>query len=393
VALASALARLPFGMGVVAFVIFVHAKTGSFGPAGAASGAYTLGFACGGSVVGRLVDRCGPRAILLPATAICSTATMGVFLLGEAGAGTALLIVAAGVAGFSTPPISGVTRSNWPGLVDHDDLHAAYLFDSILVEAMFIAGPLITGLTSTLIGPGAPLVCSAAAGLLGTAWFVAIPEIGGRREEHTEHRTRAGALASPTIRLLVLAGVPIGFTFGALDVALPAFGALHGSSSWGGLFAAAMGAGSLLGALAFGAGGERLGDLRRTSLALAVAQPLLCLPILLATSPAIVVPLAMLAGSYAAPVVTARSRIAHLTMPPGTGTETFTWLLQSVMIGMSLGSLIAGHVVGAHGWRLAVILGIVAPIAFVPVLIGWRSLIPLGLPGEEAATRTAKAAA
>src|SRR5436305_1171745 len=83
-----------------------------------------------------------------------------------------------------------------------------------------------------------PLVFAAAAGLGGTAWFVVRPEIAGIPPSPHGRGSRIGALASPAIRLLVVAGIPIGFTFGALDVAFPAFGADHGSAAIGGLLTA-----------------------------------------------------------------------------------------------------------------------------------------------------------
>ncbi len=80
-----------------------------------------------------------------------------------------------------------------------------------------------------------------------------------------------GALAAPAIRYITLAGLPIGASFGALDVALPAFGSAHGSSALGGIFAASLSVGSMLGAVAFGLLAARLGMLRE---ALAAARRL-----------------------------------------------------------------------------------------------------------------------
>jgi len=63
---ASVLARLPVGMGAVALVIFVHDRTGSFGAAGAVAGAFTIGLGATSPLLGRLVDRRGPRLVLIP---------------------------------------------------------------------------------------------------------------------------------------------------------------------------------------------------------------------------------------------------------------------------------------------------------------------------------------
>jgi MFS family permease len=375
-ATASVVARMPFGMGGVSLVIFVHARTGSFGVAGLVTGFYALAFALAGPLLGRQVDRRGPRVVLAPAAVVCALALGAVVAIGEGSAATLPLVLASVVAGAAVPPVSGVVRRTWPALVPRRDLHTAYLFDSVLIETVFVCGPLLTGLLAAAVDPAAPLFASAGFVLVGTAWFLLVPVIRAERPVPQKHRHPAGALAAPAIRFITLSGLPIGASFGALDVSLPAFGASHGSSALGGLFAASLSVGSMLGAAAYGALGERLGDLRQASLRLAVYQPLVIVPLLLAPSPAVLVPLAMLAGSFAAPMITLRSRVAELTMPAGTGTETFTWLLLAVMVGASASSALAGPLIEAGGWRVGVVLAIAVPVAALPALFAGRRLLP-----------------
>lgn len=258
-AVSSVVARLPVGMTTLAFVIFVHDHTGSFGAAGLVAGASTIGLAATAPVLGRLVDRRGPRPVLVPAAALAAAALVGAVLLGEAGAGTVPLVVLAALSGAAMPPVGGLLRHLWPGVVEEELLVNAYIVDSILIEAVFISGPLLTGLLVAVFDPAAALLAAAALGVIGALCFVAIPAVGAMEPAPPQHHTRAGALASPVIRLLVLTGFPVGSTFGALDVALPAFGVSHGSAALGGPFGASLALGSALGALAYGSAPHRFG--------------------------------------------------------------------------------------------------------------------------------------
>jgi MFS family permease len=375
-AVSSVVARLPVGMTALAFVIFVHDHTGSFGAAGLVAGASTIGLAATAPVLGRMVDRRGPRPVLVPAAALFSAALVAAVLLGQAGAGMGVLVVLAALAGAAMPPIGGLLRHLWPDVVAEELLVNAYVLDSILIEAVFITGPLLTGLLVALFDPGAALFAAAALALIGTVWFVAIPVLGAVEPTPPDQHTRAGALASPVIRLLVFTGFPVGSTFGALDVALPAFGVSHGSAALGGPFGASLALGSALGALVYGSAPERFGTPAQVSVRLAILQPLVCLPLLLAPSVGAMLALGVLCGTFIAPTITTRTQIARIAMPPGTGTEVFTWLSLSLMIGASAGSAIAGPVVQAGGWRAGVALAAALPALGAPLLLTRRHLLP-----------------
>jgi MFS family permease len=323
------------------------------------TGFYTAGFALAGPFLGRAVDRRGPRPVLAPAAVVCALALLAIVALGESSAGTVPLALACAIAGAGVPPVSGVLRRTWPTLVPRQDLTHAYLFDSVLIEIVFVCGPLLTGVLSAVIGPAAPLFAAAGFVLVGTAWFLLVPMVRADRPAPAEHHTRTGALASPVIRFVILT-----------------FGADHGSTALGGLFVASISLGSMLGAFVFGVVGPRFGNLRQAGLKLAVLQPLVIVPVLLAPDSIVLAFLAVLAGTFIAPMVTVRSRVAELTMPPGTGTETFTWLLLAVMGGVSASAALAGPLVEAGGWRLGVVLAVAIPLAALPAIFAGRDLLP-----------------
>lgn len=378
--IASVVARVPVGMTGVALVIYVHDRTGSFGVAGLVAGASTIGLAMTAPVLGRLVDRRGPRPVLVPAAVVAAATLVALVLVGNAGGGTLALVVLAGLSGAALPPVGGILRHLWPDLVAEELLVNAYVLDSILIEAVFVTGPLLTGLLAATAGASAALLAAAGLSLVGTLWFVVQPPIGRVEPAPPHHHTRAGALASPTIRLLVFTGFPVGLTFGALDVTGPAFGAAHGSSALGGPFGASLALGSALGAVVYGAAPERFGTPAQATVRLAIFQPLICLPLLLAPTVGAMLVLGVLAGTFIAPTITARNQIARVAMPPGTGTEVFTWLSLSLMIGASAGAAVAGPIVQSGGWRAGVVLAAVLPALGLPFLLARRRLLPAQVP-------------
>src|SRR5690606_9691979 len=57
--------RLPIGMAVLSLLLFIQRNEQSFSTAGIAAALYVTGIAVAAPVVGRLIDRLGPRPLLL----------------------------------------------------------------------------------------------------------------------------------------------------------------------------------------------------------------------------------------------------------------------------------------------------------------------------------------
>jgi MFS family permease len=371
-AISSVLARLPVGMAAIGLVLYVRHETGSFAAAGAAAAGFAVGLGLTAPLLGRFIDSHG-RGTLLPAAAVSSIGLAGVVVLGWVGATAWLLVASACLAGVGTPPIGGVFRHCLPDLVAAADRPTAFAVDSILIEAFFIGGPLLAGGLAATAGPAEGLLVAAVVGLVGTAWFAL--QLPPHRRDALPERPRGGALASAAIRALVLAGAPIGAFFGALDVALPAFGVSHGNAALGGPYAAALAFGSALGGIFFGTRPRLLGPPRTAILRLAALQALFALPLLFAPSIAAMFVVATLAGVCVAPLVTVRSELVGESLPPGTGNEAFSWVSVSIALGASAGAALAGPVVEAGGWRVGVALACIAPAAGFLLLWTRRHLL------------------
>ncbi len=371
---ASVVARLPVGMGAVALVLYVHGATGSFAAAGIAAGAFTVGLGVTGPLLARVIDRYGTRPVVLPGGLLSSAALVGVVALGHADAGAAPMALAAFVAGGAAVPLGSVTRIHFGLKVGEHDMPTAYALDAILLESFFIIGPLLAGILAATVGAGDGLLVAAAIGVVGNLWFAAVGHIGPTH--HPEHeRHWAGAMVSPGIRLLVITGIPLGVTFGALDVALPAFGAIHGNSALGGPMAATLALGSAAGGIVYGLRPHLFGPPLRTFLTLSVLQALTCVPILIGAGVPQMFLAAGLAGICVAPLGTVRNQLVQRLAPAGTMAEAFTWMGLSITVGASAGAAVAGPLVQAAGWRAGALVACIIPATGALLAFGRRDAL------------------
>jgi MFS family permease len=357
---ASLLTRLPIGINGLATILFLRERTGSYAVAGAAAGALALGAGLGAPLGARLVDRFGPRA-LVGLAAIHAVGLIGLIALGYGDAPTFALIAAGLVTGVALPPTSSVMRALYPRLANHDPalVQSAFALDSVLTEMIFIAGPLLTAALVVAISPAAALVLSAGAVGVGVLAFLAALPPAEAPDPDVPPAGRLGALRAPGIQTLVLSMLPMGFAFGMLEVAIPAFATGHGRPELAGVLTAIWSLASAAGGLVYGAR-SRDTSLAQAHLRVALLLPLGLLPLALGGTPATMALLVIPAGIFIAPLIATRNQLAGQVAPPGSLTEALTWPLAGLVGGVSLGAAAAGGVVEASGWRTAVLIAAVA---------------------------------
>jgi hypothetical protein len=385
IVLATLIGRLPIGISGLAILLYVEEVSDSFAAAGLCAGALALGSAAGAPLQGRLIDRRGV-GMLLPLAIAHAAGLLTIWLAGEAGAPVALLAAASLAAGVAIPPVSSVLRSRWQYLLPGrpELLAGAFALDSVMIEVIFVTGPLITTLVVATVGPQYALIVSAACVLLGTSLMLA--GLSGRPgPERTEAGRPAfglGALASPGLRTLVISSLPVGFTFGTLEVVLPAFSEAEGSREMAGVLLAVWSAASAAGGLVWGARGGGA-PLLRAHLLFAWLLPLGVAPLLLAGSPLSMALLTILTGLPIAPLIASRNQLVERVVLPGTATEAFTWPLTALVAGVSLGAAAAGAVVEASSWSAGVVLAMAVAFVGAGVVMGRRRTLaqPLAVSG------------
>ena len=352
---ATLLARFPIGINALAIVLYLRAERGSFAIAGAVAGALAAGSGIGAPVQGRLVDALGQRRVLVPLGVVHAAALGGLVASTEAGAPVTVLVACGLLAGFAIPPTSSVLRSMWPSLLRGrpELIQAAYALDSVLIELIFVVGPLLTALVATVLTPPAALAVSAASVIVGTVGFTALPPSRAVRPQPDRPRAgRLGALGSPGVRTLVFTSLPAGVGIGICEVTLPAFSDASGAAATAGLLLAIWSLGSAAGGLVYGALPNRP-PLDRVHLVVTALLPLSLLPLAAASSVAVMALLVVPAGMFVAPLLATRNELVGWVAPEGALTEAYTWPVTAFVGGIAVGSAVAGAIVESASWRTA----------------------------------------
>jgi len=350
---ASMLARLPFGMFALAIVLYIAQERGSFAVAGLVDGAFGIGAAISAPLQSRVIDRLGQRRVLLPLAVIDACATVVIVALTETGAPTGALMACALVGGLAIPSIGAALRTLWPELLRRrrELLPTAFALDSVAIELLFTAGPLIAAAIIALVSPIAALGLSAVCTLAGVALFVTRPPSRDwRPAADAAHNGMLGALRSPGVRTLMLANLPIGFCFGAIEISMPAFASEHGAPEWAGVLLAVWAAASAAGGIAYGARSFS-SPVPSVYLGLAALLPLGFLPALAAPSIALMAVLILPAGLLIAPLGAALNQLVGDVAPAGARTEAYAWPVTSLLAGFAGGTAVGGSLIETLDWQ------------------------------------------
>jgi MFS family permease len=352
--LASLVGRLSSATGPLSVVLFVQEQTGSLAQAGAASAAIALTSGLLAPVRGRLVDRLGQGRCLPPMAAAFAAALAG--LVAVAGPGSrqvAAIVGLAAVAGAVVPPLGASMRVLWLSLVGQGPrLQTAYALDAVLDELLFVTGPLLAGGLATLYGPGVGVLATGGLALVGTLGLVASPvsraQAGGPAETTSGQAGWAGALRAPGMRTLALSLAGVGAAIGIWEIGLVGAARDAGAAAAASLLLAAWAAASAVGGLWYGARSWRRPAGQRY-LVLLTLLVLAGVPMSATASPLALGAMVALVGLVLAPLESSAYVLAAELAPPGTLTESGTWMTSAINVAAAAGLAAAGTLVDRVG--------------------------------------------
>ncbi|MFD4786185.1 MFS transporter [Streptomyces sp. NPDC058459] len=375
-------ARQPFAMLTISIVLLVRHTTGSYGAAGAAAAVTGVSMALFAPYSGRLADRWGQRAVLLPGVVVHAAAGLTLTALALAHAPLWALFAAAVPTGASVPQVGPMVRARWAARLKGSPLMStATAFESVTDELTFVVGPLLATALCTAVTPAAGLVTEAALTLVGGLLFAAQrgtqPPAGKHAEASGETHARVSALRVPGVRVLSVAFLGIGAVFGGMQVSLAAFTESIGEPGLNGVLYGVFAAGNMLSGVVCGAVAWKSSPRRRlmagyAGLALAASA------LWTVHSVPLLAGLGLLVGMCVAPALITGYTLVEDLVPAGARTEAFTWLTGAVALGQAAAVTVAGQ------WedRLWEGAGFLVPMAgTVPALAAILALRPLLVAG------------
>jgi len=269
--LVSLIARIPGTAWTTALTLsIVLDRHRSYAEAGAATAAFTVGLALGSPLLGRAIDRRGPRPVLV----LTGTVSLLFWNLVPSLPYVALLPLAV-FAGALQVPVMTLVRQSLAARVPESVRRQAYSLDSMAVELSFMVGPALSVLAITQLGEATSTlrVLGFGLGLSAAVLYVYearmhAPSSAGSSPATDAPDTPAAAVAAaagndgaarrsrwftPGFALILTVCTAACIVLSSTDVAIVAVLRGHGEITWAGIVVIVWCAASLVGGFVHGA--------------------------------------------------------------------------------------------------------------------------------------------
>lgn len=334
---ASVLGRLPIGITGLSLLMLAQSASGSFARGGSTAACYVAGLATLAPLLGRQIDRYGPRVILLACALAFPAALLALVLAFRWHAPMQMAYALAYAAGATFPPITVCMRTFFrQQLKDEAMLATAYSLESVLIEGIFLVGPMLVGLLVAVASPAAAVLVAAACGLAGTLLFQRSRALKSWRIEARRESSLFGPLAEPGFASLLAIVLCYASAFGLVEIGLTAYATEIGHSALAGVLLGVMSVGSIPGGLIYGSRSWHLPLPRQFSLTL-IVMGLGIAPLMLQSSVWVFSLTCIVAGIVMSPALIMQSILVAKIARSDHATEAFTWSATGLLAGVGLG--------------------------------------------------------
>jgi MFS family permease len=369
--LVALLTRMPVGMVGFAMLMFLRESLGNFALAGAAVGINFISMAAVAPILGRIIDRTGPRTPLIVTGTVQPLALIAIIASAKLGMPFAVTAVCAALAGMFASPITTLTRTTWRHRFDReDDRRTAFALDAVMIEINFTLGPAIVAAILVSRGTTAAFSTAIAAVVAAVLIFLASPALRYFKRSAVTERHMLGPLTEPRLLIVFFATFGVTMCFGFLEVGYPAYATALAAPALAGILLSVNSLGSALGGALFG--GLQIKAPMERQWACVIAM--MAVPVALHAVVSEPIPfgiVAFFAGALIAPSIASQSVLVSRFAPPHYATEAFTWSTTFIVSGLGAGMALGGFLVEHVSLRFAFATGsaIVAAMALLALVI------------------------
>jgi MFS family permease len=374
--LVAQLTQAAAGLGII---LVVREAGGSLTLAGAAAGAFLIATGAARPVQGRLIDRHGPPAVLIPCAAL-HLAGFGALVAWTqlVGATWPVLLFAIPI-GLGEPPVSASMRITWGRMADVEDRTAAYSVVTLTQEIAVLLGPLLLAAIVAVASAAAAVLVVAGLASAGTVVLAAVmpgrlhadPPIG-----------RGSAMKSPGVRLALTVNLFFALALGCIELGIPALAGERGVPALSGVMLGVMSVGGILGAMVYAARRWGLTAAARLVLLLGIYAVAIA-PLIATPSFALMVVPLLLAGAALNPVVTTVALLVE-DHAGAAAAEAFGWQSTSLAVGAAAGNALSGPLAQHHGASAAFFAAAIAATLATVLAIACRRRLATGQPASPA---------
>jgi MFS family permease len=369
--LVALLTRMPVGMVGFAMLMFLRESLGDFALAGAAVGINFIAMAAVAPVLGRIIDRRGPRTPLLVTGTVQPLALLAILASAKMGLPFAVVALFAALAGMFASPITTLTRTTWRHRFEReDDRRTAFALDAVMIELNFTLGPAIMAAILATAGATAALATAIATVVVAVVIFIGSPALRYFKKSEAAERHMLGPLTEPRLLIVFFATFGVTVCFGLLEVGYPAYGTALAMPALGGVLLSVNSLGSALGGAVFGGLRLKMTMERQWACVIALMAVPVALHALVSTPLAFGV-VAFFAGALIAPSIASQSVLVSRLAPSKYATEAFTWSTTFIVSGLGAGMALGGYLVEHVSLRAAFATGsaIVAAMALLALAV------------------------
>lgn len=360
---AQLVARFPFGMISLAFLLHIERVHDSYGAAGLVLAATSIGQAIAGPMTSRWMGVWGMRPVIILTLIVCVASLSVIAFTPTLPVPTYMVI--GFVAGISTPPIQPAVRTIYPKMVNSKQLTPLFSLDASAQEIIWVVGPVVATFVATQISTMLAIAVAIAFLAVGGVWFLSSPELGKVRIPRSKRRFGA-ILFRPPVLLATATGFLLVGACAAIEAGVVAsFG--HDSPN-SGIVLAIFSVGSLIGGLSLGHVPIGPWALARRMLIVFGGMALAA-----ASLDFWWLSLALfIAGIGIAPALAVMFAIISASVKFSETAEAYGWVGTGQLIGAAIGSAVAGFMIDAFDAPGAIwvaigfaLVGVIVPAVFV----------------------------